>query len=223
MNQINVTEAAHRRDNILGKAFRALPIHITSLALLLFLFGASTTSVNADPVTTTGANVVSTGENYTVYFEGSEAAYNSISVYTGSSASLMGGLTLFNNFTTAPGQSVNIGFVPAGQELVFRLNVTESDGDFRQYFTGAAVRNPDGFVHAQVTPFVGSGSIPSGLNVRFEDSFQYEIDQDFNDHRLVVTGAAPIPEPATMLLLGTGLAGVAAKMRRRQASKHEEV
>lgn len=35
-------------------------------------------------------------------------------------------------------------------------------------------------------------------------------------------GAAPIPEPATMFLLGTGLAGVAARMRKRRKAAKEE-
>lgn len=37
-----------------------------------------------------------------------------------------------------------------------------------------------------------------------------------------VTGAAPIPEPATMLLLSTGLAGVAARVRRSRRNRKNE-
>ncbi len=46
-------------------------------------------------------------------------------------------------------------------------------------------------------------------NVTFEDMRQVRIGGAQNS-------TAPVPEPATMLLLGTGLAGIAAKVRRRR-------
>ena len=36
-----------------------------------------------------------------------------------------------------------------------------------------------------------------------------------------VTGATSVPEPGTILLLGTGLAGVAARLRKRRRAAHK--
>ncbi len=116
-----------------------------------------------------------------------------------------------------------------------------------QYYTGSASRNPDNQFHAAVwtraaylagcataTAIATNACTAAGqayLNtadgmqiefiVGFEDSFNYNIDRDFNDIIFGLRGVSTVPEPVTMSLLATGLVGMGGvgSLRRRKIKK----
>ncbi len=198
---------------------------LVSAIALIFLSGAfQLVQADAIPYPNSGTpnpvtytfTAVSTG-NITAYFVGGSGAdyENQLGLLINGVPSAAGfGL---DNHASLIGASFVLGNVTAGDNLTFVLhNLTLQDYAYSDparntsYDTNGSV----GHNHVYSTPYTATSpkfaGVPVGTYVAFEDLRFPSSDFNYNDESFVFTNVATstVPEPITMLLLGSGLIGL---------------
>lgn len=122
-----------------------------------------------------------------------------------------------SNHGTAYGTPFALGTVAAGDSLVFFIDATDYDGKTTRYYSDKSL-NADHVNHAWANAYAGDAQVPAGVSLAFED-LANGGDFNYGDHGFVVAGVtaipAPVPEPASWMLLLGGAAGLATLRRRR--------